>query len=208
MNSLPRKTISSVPELANRTPFAFVIDSLLMRAANYAIGHYDRSHLMLLDKFKNLAGDVGVGANVATIHFPVAQLFRRCILGWHNANSDLCRSAQVWTVEGNRCYGPSPQSLAGFLAQALEKPIFQHVAILRELGRFLHGSARLLMQRSLRRWRRRDPLPTRACARQDDGVHLMLRNSRHLTYLAESGLNVLAGRGFGLIIRHVEHRIH
>jgi hypothetical protein len=35
---------------------------------------------MLLDKFKYLAGNAGVGADVAMIHFPVAQLFYRCIL--------------------------------------------------------------------------------------------------------------------------------
>src|ERR1039458_5389445 len=84
---------------------------------------------MRLDKFKYLAGNAGVGADVATIHFPVAQLFHRCILGWHDANSDLCRSAQVRTIEGNRRNWPSPQSLPGFLAQALEKPIFQHIAL-------------------------------------------------------------------------------
>jgi hypothetical protein len=28
---------------------------------------------MLLDKFKYLAGNAGIGADVATIHFPVAQ---------------------------------------------------------------------------------------------------------------------------------------
>ena len=81
--------------------------------------------LMLLDKFEYLAGNAGVGADVAMIHFPVAQLFHLCILGWHDANSDLCRLAQVRTVEGNRRNWPSPQSLPGFLSQALEKPIFQ-----------------------------------------------------------------------------------
>ena len=29
-------------------------------------------HLMLLDKFEYLTGDAGIGADVATIHFPVA----------------------------------------------------------------------------------------------------------------------------------------
>ena len=42
MDPLPRKAISSVPKLANRTPFAVVIDPFLVRAANYVIGHRDR----------------------------------------------------------------------------------------------------------------------------------------------------------------------
>ena len=84
---------------------------------------------MLFDKFKYLTGNVGIGADVATIHIPVAQLFYCCILGWHDANSDLCGLAQVRTVEGDRRNWPSPQSLPGFLAQALEKPILQHISL-------------------------------------------------------------------------------
>jgi hypothetical protein len=42
MDSLLGKSISSVPELANRTPFAFVVDSLLVRATDYSVGHRDR----------------------------------------------------------------------------------------------------------------------------------------------------------------------
>ena len=44
---------------------------------------------MLLDKFQYLLGDTGVGTDIAAIHLPVAQLFHLCILGWHDANSDL-----------------------------------------------------------------------------------------------------------------------
>jgi hypothetical protein len=84
---------------------------------------------MLLDKFKYLAGNARIGADVAMIHVPVAQLFHRCILGWHDADSDLCSLAQVRTVEGDRRNWPSPQSLPGFLAQALEKPIFEHISL-------------------------------------------------------------------------------
>jgi hypothetical protein len=105
---LARKAISSVPKLANWTPFAFVIDSFLVRTPNYAIGHHDGSRLMFLEKFKYLTGNAGVGTDIATIHFPIAQLFHRCILGWHDANSDLCRLAQVRAVEGNRRNWPSP----------------------------------------------------------------------------------------------------
>src|SRR6476660_1068167 len=53
---------------------------------------------MLLDKFQYLPGDAGVAANVTTLNFPVAQLFHLCILGWHDANGDLRRLAQIRTV--------------------------------------------------------------------------------------------------------------
>src|SRR5262249_4055890 len=41
IDRLPRKAISSVPKLAKRTPFAFVINSFLVWTADYAIGHRD-----------------------------------------------------------------------------------------------------------------------------------------------------------------------
>src|SRR6266404_4736688 len=83
---------------------------------------------MLLDKFQYLPGNAWVGTDVTIIHFPVAQLFHLCILGWHDANGDLRRLAEVWTIECNRGNRPTPQSLPGFLAQALEEPIFHHFA--------------------------------------------------------------------------------
>jgi hypothetical protein len=91
MNALPRKSISTVPKHANWAPFAFVVDSLLVGAADYAIDHCDRQHVMLVDKFQYLAGDAGIGTNIITIHRPGAQLCYFCILGRHNANSDLSR---------------------------------------------------------------------------------------------------------------------
>ena len=42
VDPLARKAISSVPKLANWTPFAFVVDSFLVGTANYGIGHRDR----------------------------------------------------------------------------------------------------------------------------------------------------------------------
>src|SRR6266516_774706 len=83
---------------------------------------------MLLDKFQYLLGDAGVATDVAAIHLPLAQLFHLCILGWHDANGDLRRLAEVRTIECNRGSRPTPQSLPGFLAQALEEPIFHHIA--------------------------------------------------------------------------------
>ena len=42
IDRLPRKAITSVPKLASWTPFAFVVDSFLMRAADYGVRHRDR----------------------------------------------------------------------------------------------------------------------------------------------------------------------
>ena len=39
MYALPRKSIATMPKLANRTPFTFVVNSFLVRAANDAVGH-------------------------------------------------------------------------------------------------------------------------------------------------------------------------
>jgi len=72
MHPLSGEPIASVPKLANWTPFAVVIDSFLVRTTNYAIADRDGSRLMLLDKFKDLAGNLWIRTNVATIHFPVA----------------------------------------------------------------------------------------------------------------------------------------
>jgi hypothetical protein len=75
---------------------------------------------MLLDKFQYLLGDTGVGADVAAIHLPLAQLFHLCILGWHDANGDLRRLAEVRPIECNRRNRPTPQSLPGaFLRRRL-----------------------------------------------------------------------------------------
>src|SRR5260370_24278289 len=84
---------------------------------------------MLLDKFQYLLGDIGVGTDVAAIHLPVAQLFHLGILGWDDASGTLGRLAEVRTIECNGRHRPTPQSLPGFLAQALEEPIFLRQAI-------------------------------------------------------------------------------
>src|ERR1700722_944794 len=91
IDPLPRKAISSVPKLANWTPFAFVVDSFLVRAADYGVRHRNRQHSMLFNKFQYLPGNTGILTNVTTINLPVAQLFYLCILGWNDANGDLRR---------------------------------------------------------------------------------------------------------------------
>jgi hypothetical protein len=74
MDPLPRKSISTVPEYANWTPFTFVVDTLLVGAADDAIGHRDRQYLMLLDKFQYFAGNSGVPTDITTIYLPISQL--------------------------------------------------------------------------------------------------------------------------------------
>ena len=81
---------------------------------------------MRLNKVKYLARNIRVVANVASFNFPVVQLFHLSILGRNDANRDLCRLTQIWTIVGNRRYRPSSQPLSGLLAQAFERPIFQH----------------------------------------------------------------------------------
>src|ERR1051325_4342333 len=134
MYPLSCKPVAPVPKLANRTPLALVIDSLLVRTANYAVGDRDGSHPMLFDKFKDLAGDAGIVTDVATIPHPGAHLVDLCILGWHDADSGLCRLIQVGAIERNRRNRPTPQSLSGLFSQALEKPIFQHTGLPRDRG--------------------------------------------------------------------------
>jgi hypothetical protein len=72
MHLLSRKPIAPVPKLANRTPLALVIDSFLVRTADYAIGDRDGSHLTLFDELNYLAGNAWVGADVTTIRYPSA----------------------------------------------------------------------------------------------------------------------------------------
>ena len=79
MKHLPRKAIASTPELANRAPFAVVIDSLLVRAANYTMGRHDRERTTFLDKFHYFLANADVFSNITIKHMPVAYLFRLCI---------------------------------------------------------------------------------------------------------------------------------
>jgi hypothetical protein len=126
MKHLPRKAIASTPELANRAPFPVVIDSFLVGATNYTIGHYDRERTMFLDEFQNFLGNADVFSNITTKHMPIAHLFRLCIFRGYDTDSGLRRLAEVRTIERNRRKGPSPQPFLGFLAQTLKKSIVCH----------------------------------------------------------------------------------
>src|SRR6516164_4489766 len=81
---------------------------------------------MLLHKLQYFPCDAGVGTDIATINLPVAQLFDLRILGWRDANSNLCRLAQIRTVERYRRDWPTPQASPGFLAQPFKEAIFHH----------------------------------------------------------------------------------
>src|ERR1700704_3750933 len=83
---------------------------------------------MLLNKFQYLLDDTGVGTDVAAIDLPGTQFFHLCIRGWHDANGDLRRLAEVRTIECNRRNRPATQSLPSFRGQALEEPIFHDIA--------------------------------------------------------------------------------
>ena len=72
------KAIASTPKLANRAPFPLVIDSFLMGAPDYTIGHYDGERTMFLDKFHNFLANADVFSNITMKHMPVAHLFRLC----------------------------------------------------------------------------------------------------------------------------------
>jgi hypothetical protein len=90
MKHLPRKAITSRPELANRAPFPLVIDSFLVGAANYTIGHYDRERTMFRDKFQNFLGNADVFSNITTKHVPIAHLFRLCIFRGYAKQGIFC----------------------------------------------------------------------------------------------------------------------
>src|SRR5580700_290746 len=174
MDPLPGKTIPSVPELANRTPFAVVVNAFLVRAADDGVSHRNRQHAMLLHEFQYLAGDARIGTNVTTFHLPVAHLVHPSILGSHDANGDLCRLAQVRTVERNRRHWPTPHSLAGFLAQAIQEAILHHRRshLLARSERFVMPFVRRAAGRRnlTRNALRPDPLPSpRTAARSPSG---------------------------------------
>jgi len=117
-----------MPKFANRAPFALVVDSLLVWAAYYGVCHRNRQHSMLLYKLQYLSSDIGIGTNITTIQFPIAQLLHLRILGWHDTNCYFCRLAQVRAIKSNGRNRPTPQSLARLLVQAFEESIFHGIA--------------------------------------------------------------------------------
>src|SRR5262245_5709146 len=110
---------------------------------------------MLLDKFQYLSGDTRLRADITMFNFPVAQLCHVCIVGWDDANSDLRRLAEVWSIERNRRNRPTPQPLAGFLAQTFEGPIFHHNASLSDSRSRSVQESCSFIRSPRRRWRAR-----------------------------------------------------
>src|SRR5437868_6599787 len=76
VDSLPRKPLSTTPELANGTPFSFVINPFLVWAADDAVRHDDRQDVMALYEVQDLLQDGWIGPHVAVLHFPVPHLAR------------------------------------------------------------------------------------------------------------------------------------
>jgi len=126
MHHLPRKAIASTPKLANRAPFPLVIESFLMGAPDYTVGHYDREGSMILDEFHNFLANLDVFTKIAMKHMPGAHFFGLCIFGGYNTDSGLRRLAEVRTIERNCRKRPSPQPLLGFLAQTPKKFVVSH----------------------------------------------------------------------------------
>ncbi len=89
MDHLAGKAIAPVPERADRTPLAFVVDAFLVRAADDAVDHRDRQGVMGLDELQYLLGDCGVVAHVTLFDLPIAHLLHTGIFGWHDADGDL-----------------------------------------------------------------------------------------------------------------------
>src|SRR6266700_6842702 len=133
---------------------------------------------MLLDKFQYLPGNAWVGTDVTMVHFPVAQLFHLCILGWHDANSDLRRLAQVRTVERNRRNWPTPQSLPSFLSQALKEPILHHHTAPSATVAFTIGLSDPLGRRELIPLRMQFPGLRGACAANRPADHSPLPSTQ------------------------------
>src|SRR5258708_20841194 len=52
MNPLSREAIATAPEFTNRTPFALVVDALLVRATDDAIRHRNGQYAVLFHEFQ------------------------------------------------------------------------------------------------------------------------------------------------------------
>jgi hypothetical protein len=121
MEQLPGKSIASTPELAHRAPLAVVINALLVRAANDAVGHGNRARTVLLDEFEDLPGNGDVFPNIAGKRMPGAHLSGLFIFRWYDPDGDLGCLTEVRTVERDRRKRPAPLPPPSFLAQALQK---------------------------------------------------------------------------------------
>src|SRR5664279_5029472 len=121
MEHLARKAIPSMPELANWTPLAFIVDAFLVRTAYYAPGHYDRAPAMLFNEIQDLPGNVHILPDIAGGHVPVAHLPHLCIFRGHDTDGDLGRPAEVRPVERNCHDRPASHATLGFPLQPLKK---------------------------------------------------------------------------------------
>ena len=81
------------------------------------------------NELQNLPGDIGIGPNIASGHFPITHDGCVLVLGFHNPNSDLRCLAQIWAIECNCRDRPPTHSLARLLPQPLDELICDHVAL-------------------------------------------------------------------------------
>ena len=67
MHALTREAVASFPQLTDRAPLALVVDALLMRAADDAIGHGDRQRELNREteeaKRRSIGADAANGAD-------------------------------------------------------------------------------------------------------------------------------------------------
>ena len=109
------KAVASLPEVALGAPWAFVIDTLLMRATDDAIRHNDGECAMRFDVFQDLLRDLGVGANVAGLKLPRAHLRHFGGFVWHDANRHFTRSVEVRALERDSRTGHPRMPFLAFL---------------------------------------------------------------------------------------------
>ena len=74
--------IATTPKLAVRirAPLFMVINFLLMRTSDNAVGHHNRQNAMLRNELQYFTGHLGIITDISPIHFPIAHLSDVCIL--------------------------------------------------------------------------------------------------------------------------------
>src|SRR5271163_4746003 len=119
LQELACPAVSPDPERAIGTGGSFVIDTLLVWAANDPVCHHDRLSSGLRDEREHLLRNIGIVANVAASGEPASQVRDVGIFSWHDGNSELRGRGIVWAVERDGRDGVAAESLLGSLAQPL-----------------------------------------------------------------------------------------
>jgi hypothetical protein len=93
----------------------WIIGAFLMRASEDAICDYDRTHLILAEKFRDLLADESVVANVGSFGKPAFELIGLIAFIRDDGDSDLCGLVCSRSVEGNCGKRIAPESALNFL---------------------------------------------------------------------------------------------